>query len=151
MDDIERKILNELQINSDRSVTQLSKVLRLPRTTIHNRILKLKKQGVIERFKAILDMKKIGKPVTVLVHLVITSRESASEIAARLKKMHNVEDVYITAGQFDIVLKVRFESNEELSKFIFDSKIGLRSWPSVERTDSMIVLEKVKESGNIWL
>ena len=151
MDDIERKILNELQVNSDRSVTQLSKVLRLPRTTIHNRILKLKKQGVIERFKAILDMKKIGKPVTVLVHLVITSRESASEIAARLKKMHNVEDVYITAGQFDIVLKVRFESNEELSKFIFDSKIGLRSWPSVERTDSMIVLEKVKESGNIWL
>ena len=151
MDDIERKILNELQIDSDRSVTQLSKALRLPRTTIHNRILKLKKQGIIERFKAILNMKKIGKPVTVLVHLVITSKESAAEVASRLKKMHNVEDVYITAGQFDIIIKVRFESNEELSKFIFDSKTGLRSWSSVERTDSMIVLEKVKESGEIWL
>ena len=151
MDDIERKILNELQSNSDRSVTQLSKALRLPRTTIHNRILKLKKQGIIERFKAILNMKKIGKPVTVLVHLVITSKESAAEVASRLKKMHNVEDVYITAGQFDIIIKVRFESNEELSKFIFDSKTGLRSWSSVERTDSMIVLEKVKESGEIWL
>lgn len=151
MDDIEKRILNELQINSARSVTELSKVLRLPRTTINNRIIKLKKQGVIERFKAILDMKKIGKPVTVLVHLVITSKESAAEVAIRLKKMYNVEDVYITAGQFDIILKVRFESNEELSKFIFDSKTGLRSWPSVERTDSMIVLEKVKENGEIWL
>jgi len=46
---------------------------------------------------------------------------------------------------------VRLKDNEELSKFIFDSRTGVRSWTSVERTDSMIALDTVKENGVIWL
>lgn len=151
MDDIDRRILNELQVNSARNTTQLAKVLNLPRTTIHNRIVKLQNEKAILRYKAILDMKKIGKPVCALVHIVISSREGAYEVAAKLKKMKNIEEIYITAGQFDIIAKVRLKDNEELSDFIFNSKTGLRSWPSVERTDSMIVLDKIKENGEIWI
>ena len=150
MDDTDKKILNELQENSNRRVSELSKTLHLPRTTVHNRTQKLEKSGVIERYKAILNMRKIGKPVTVLVNIIITSKENAYEIAERLKKRDNVEEVYVTAGQFDIVVKVRLKDNEELSEFIF-GKTGLRSWPSVERTESMIVLQTLKENGVIWL
>lgn len=151
MDDIERKLLNALQADSGRTVTQLAKALSLPRTTVNNRVRKLRKGKTIARYKAVLDMKKVGKPVCALVHMVITSKEGAYEVAARLKAMKNVEEIYITAGQFDIIAKVRLKDNEELSKFIFDSRTGVRSWQSVERTDSMIALDTVKENGVIWL
>ena len=59
----------------------------------------------------------------------------------------NVEEVYVTAGAFDIIAKVRFKNNKELSKFIFDDKKGLKVWDGVERTESMICLETVHENG----
>ena len=73
------------------------------------------------------------------------------EVAGRLKKDGKVEEVYIMAGQFDIIAKARLKDNEELSEFIFGKEKGLRSWPSVERTESMIVLDTMKENGVIRL
>ena len=58
-----------------------------------------------------------------------------------------MEEVYITAGVFDIVAKVRFKDNKSLSIFIFDDKKGLKSWDGVERTESMICLETITENG----
>jgi len=57
----------------------------------------------------------------------------------------NVE--YLTAGVFDIIAKVRFKNNKELSEFIFNDQHGLKVWEGVERTESMICLETVKENG----
>ncbi len=151
MDYTDRKILAELQNNSKQNTTQLSKSLNIPRTTINNRIKKLEKAGVIERYKAVLDWKKAGKPVCALVHIVISSQESVYNVAERLRKMKNVEDIYVTSGQFDIIAKVRLKDNDELAEFIFDAKTGLRSLPSVERTESMIVLDSVKEDGTLNL
>jgi DNA-binding Lrp family transcriptional regulator len=58
-------------------------------------------------------------------------------VAKRIANMPNVEEVYITAGVFDIIAKVRFKNNEELSKFIFDDKTGIKVIEGVERTESI--------------
>jgi DNA-binding Lrp family transcriptional regulator len=149
MDETDRKILNEIQIDAKRSVSDLAKLLNLPRTTINNRIKKFETDETILKYKAVLNMKKIGKSVTAIVHIVINSSSDVHEVARKLKKKANVEEVYIIAGQFDIIAKIRLKNNEELSDFIFNPKTGLRSWPSVERTESMIVLDAVKENGEI--
>ena len=72
MDEIDKKILNELQTNSGRKISELASLLNLPRTTVHNRIRKLQDDKTIIRQKAVLDMKKIGKPICALVQIVIT-------------------------------------------------------------------------------
>lgn len=147
LDEIDKKLLRELQINSKRKIFQLARTLNLPRSTIHNRIKKLEKSGIIKTYKAVVNHEKIGKGVTVLVHVVITSRQSAKEITEKLKRMDNVEDIYIVTGRSDIIIKARFSSTEELGKFIFDETTGLRSWEGVESTESMIALDTVKEYG----
>ncbi len=141
LDKIDRKILEELQQNADRKIWELEKKLNIPRTTIHNRIQKLKREQVIRKIKAVVDREKLGRPLTVLVHLVITSKDSAHDIANKLKRLPEVEEVYILAGQFDIMAKVNLMGTKELGKFIFDQKAGLRSWPGIERTESMVVLD----------
>lgn len=149
MDKIDKKILRELQLDSDKKVYQIARKLNIPKSTVHNRIKKLEKLGIITRYKAIVDPKKLDKAVCALVHIVITSKQSAYQIAEKLKKMPNIEEIDILTGQFDIMAKVRLKNTEELSKFIFDSKTGLKTWPGIERTESMIILDAIKEYGII--
>ena len=141
------RILHELENDSNRRVADLAKKLGMPRSTIHSRIKRLEKDGIIKTYKAIVDYEKLGKPVTALVHITITSRQSAKEITEKLDKMKNVEDIFVVAGGADIVTKVRFRNTHEIGKFIFEGEKGLRSWPGVEKTVSMIVLEAKKEHG----
>ena len=140
------RILAELERDSSQKISIMARKLNMPRSSLHARIKRLEKDGIIRTYKAITDNEKIGRPLTVIVHIVITSKQSAKEIAERLKKMHNVEEVYIVAGPFDIIIKIRLRSTSELAKFIFGEN-GLRSWQGVERTESMIVLSAEKEYG----
>ena len=147
MDRIDKTIIEELQKDADRKFHQIEKATRIPRSTIHNRVKKLKKEGVIEKLKAIVDPEKLGLNVCVLVHTVVSNRKGVHAIAERLSRQKNVQEVYITAGVFDIIVKVRFRSNKELAEFIFNDETGLKKWPGVERTESMICLESIKENG----
>jgi Lrp/AsnC family transcriptional regulator, leucine-responsive regulatory protein len=147
LDKIDKKIVEELQKDADRKIHQLEKSTHLPRSTIHNRIQKLKKDKVITKIKAVIDPEKLDLKVCALVHIIVSSKQGVHPIAEKLAKIPNVEEVYITAGEFDIILKARFRSNKELSEFIFNDKTGLKVWEGVARTESMICLETVKENG----
>ncbi len=145
MDKIDWMILEELRRNCKQRISKLSSKLKLPRSTIHNRIKKMEKSGIIKYYIAVPAYEKIGFPLTAYVHIIITSKESAKEIAKRLAKVPNVEEVSVVTGQFDLIAKVRFRNTKELGEFIFGEKEGLRSWEGVERTETMVVLDMKKE------
>lgn len=147
IDKIDRQILVEIQKDADRRMYQLEKSIHVPRSTIHNRIKKLKKEKVITKIKAIVDPEKLGLTVCALVHVVVSFKKGVHAIANRLSNLSNVEEVYIMAGVFDIIVKVRFKNNAELANFIFNDKTGIKVWEGVERTESMICLETIKENG----
>lgn len=147
LDKVEEEILRELRLNSNRKIHQLAEALNLPRSTLHSRIKKLERQGIIKTYQAVIDYPRIGQPVTALVHIVITSELSAEEVADQLKRFPQVESVYIVTGPFDLIIKVRFKNTDELGRFIFDKEVGLRSLSGIERTESMIVLTTKKEFG----
>lgn len=147
LDNIDKKVLNELQKNADRKIHQLEKATQLPRSTIHHRIKKLKKEGVIKNIKAVVDPAQLGLNLCVLVHIVTSSAEAVHEIAKKIANMKNVEEVYITLGVFDIIAKIRFKDNNELADFIFNDKTGLKVMKGIERTETMSCVEAVKEEG----
>jgi len=147
LDIIDKKVLKEMQENADRKLYEIEKKTRIPRTTIFNRIKKLKKEGIIKNIKAIINPSKIGLNVCASVHIVVSFKKGVHEIAKKIASMPNVEEVYITAGVFDIIAKVHFKNNEDLSKFIFDDKTGIKVLEGIERTESMICLETIKENG----
>lgn len=147
LDEIDKKVLEELQKNADRKIYQLEKATQLPRSTIHNRIKKLKKQEVIRNIKAVVDPVKLGLHVCVMVNIVTSSEEGVHEIARKIACMKNVEEVYITLGEFDIIAKIRFKDNQELADFIFNDKTGLKVMKGIVRTESTSCVEAVKEEG----
>ena len=147
LDKIDKDILRELQVDAKQKTYQLSKKLNIPRTTIHNRIRKLEKEGVIKNYKAIVDPKKLNKKLTVLIGIVTGLEAGSREVASKLAKIPHVEEVYIISGQFDILVKVRLRDTDELAKLIFSLESGLRSLHGITKTESMIVLGTENEDG----
>ena len=72
MDKKDKLIVEQLQVNADLRIHQMEKEVMLPRSTIHHRIQKLKREGVITKIKAVVDPDKIGLPVCVLIHIVVS-------------------------------------------------------------------------------
>ena len=146
LDDIDKKILEKLEDNSKKKFFQIAKEIGVSSSTVFNRIKRLEEKKVIYKYKAVVDHKKLGKNVTAIIHIV-TEKLPAFEVAQRLSEKARVEEVYAVSGEFDIIAKLRFKDTEELGKFVYDEKDGLKTWKGVQRTESMIVLKSFKENG----
>ena len=71
MDEIDKKILEELQKNASIPLSELSKKVGLSNTPCWNRIKKLEEDKVILSRTVVLDNKKINLPITVFLSISI--------------------------------------------------------------------------------
>ncbi|MFH1064614.1 MAG: Lrp/AsnC family transcriptional regulator [Candidatus Woesearchaeota archaeon] len=145
LDKKDLQILDELCENAKLTTGQIAKRLRIPVTTVHNRIKKLEKLGVITGYTVKLDHTKLGKPMMayILISVMYTlpngKKIEQDELARKIKKFPEAEEVIITAGVTDIMVKVRVGTVEELNEFIIKK---LRSVDGVDKTQTMIALSQ---------
>ena len=64
-------ILEILKHNSNLSTQNIAKKTNIPITTVHNRIKKLEKEGIIKEYSVVLDNKKIGKPIAAYILITV--------------------------------------------------------------------------------
>ena len=69
-DAIDRKLILLLQRDSKVTTKRLSLELNLSATAVYERIKKLEKVGVIERYVAVINKEKIDKSFVVLCHIL---------------------------------------------------------------------------------
>lgn len=142
LDEKDKKILDALLVDSDRTTRELSNYLGIPATTIHNHKKKLEKSGVIKRYVAEPDYKKIDRGVHAYVLVTInydaTKNVSQEDIAQRIKAL-GAQSVSIVTGDTDIIAQVRVSDIDSLNDFITQR---LRGIPGVERTRTLISLNE---------
>ncbi len=146
VDDIDYRILKVLKENSKLSYRMTAKKLLLPVTTVHHRIRRLEKLGIIKGYKAIVDSKKLGNGICAYI-LIKTDYNALKEVklsqqdlALKLKHKPEVEEVAMITGFKDIILKVRTKSVEELNNFVTNN---LRNMDGVGTTETSVVLEEL--------
>jgi len=149
LDDLDLEILTELGKNSKAPLKNISKKLGVPASTIHTRIKRLEKNKVIRTYVPKIDYKKIG--VEILAFVMISFDKSQTnldqeEVAQKIAKVPNVQEVNIIAGQFDILLKIRAKSIDDLGKLVVKR---LKNINGVGHTITYIVLNNVIEKNFI--
>ena len=144
LDEKDLQILRELELDSSRNLRELADILGMPRTTIQDRINRLKRMGVIKRFTIKVDKAKLGKGVLafVLVSFMPGSEVSQKALAHEIALMENVEEAYLISGEWDILLKVRGSSVKEIGDLVIDRIRGMRG---VARTLTCVVFYSAKE------
>ncbi len=146
IDEIDKKLLNILQRDAKTPYSKIAKSIGISEATVHVRIKKLKKRGVIKKFQAIVDPEKIGK--NILAIIAITCEPKKFEyVLERLSEMKDVYEIYDVTGEYYALIKVRVNNRDKLAKILDDvGKIN-----GVLSTRTMYVLRVIKENSEIFI
>ncbi len=145
IDEKDMEILRVLRRNSKSSVNRIAKVTGIPPATVHHRLRKLDKEGIIRRYTVELDNGKMG--FSLGAYVFVSVQQGRGEkldqriMAQKFAKYEFVEEVSVLAGDVDMVLKVRARSMEDINNFVLDY---LRNSPGVEKTKTMLIMHEVK-------
>jgi Lrp/AsnC family transcriptional regulator, leucine-responsive regulatory protein len=142
-DQLDRAILEELQVNSRISVADLARKIHLSAPAVHQRIKRLERAGVIQQYVALLNREMIGYDLLCFIRVSIQphTRAQLDGFQAAVEALSSVLECYRTAGGSDLLLKVAVRDHKELDKFIADH---LMTIPGVDRIEASPVLNEVK-------
>ncbi|MEL4375836.1 Lrp/AsnC family transcriptional regulator [Brucella cytisi] len=142
LDITDRKILGLLAEDASRSYAELSKIVNLSAPAIHDRVKRLKRDGVIKNTVAILDGCKLGR--TLLTFLVVdTSSYNATRQLLAFVDKPQVEELHTVAGDGCVLVKVRAEDTESLENFLME----IQRLDGVRSVRSYIALSTFLERG----
>ena len=142
-DELDYKLLFELQDNARRSFRELSAKVGASVATVISRVKNLEEQGIIKGYTAIVDPKRLGYE-TAIVELVV-SKGRLLEVEREIARNPMVHQVYDVTGDTDAMVICKFTRRSELSQFVK----SLLAMPNVERTVTHVVLTTVKEDFRI--
>ncbi len=144
LDPIDKRLLEILQNDAKTTYSKISEMLGISEATVHVRIKKLIKTGVIKRFQAIVDPEKVGKEVLAIV-AITAEPQKYEHVLEQLKGMPDVYEVYDVTGEYYTITKVRVRDRNELAKVL--DQIG--KIDGVISTRTMYVLRVIKEETRI--
>ncbi|WP_312569558.1 Lrp/AsnC family transcriptional regulator [Comamonas sp.] len=142
LDDVDRKILGLLAADSSQSYAELSELLHLSAPAIHDRVKRLKRDGVIKATVAKIDACKVGRTLLAFI-LVNTKNVVATKRLLALSNLPEVEEIHTVAGDCGVMLKVRAQETEGLEELL--GKV--QDIEGVDGTRSYIVLSTFVERG----
>jgi len=142
IDEQDRKLINELNENAKIPLRELATKLGISFITVRNRIKRLEKEGIIERYTAKINYRKLGYDIQVLIEIRI-SKGKLIELEEKIAKAPNVYAVYDTTGGFDATIIGRFKTTRAMDDFL--KKI--QTYDFVERTNTKLILNTIKENS----
>jgi len=145
MDEKDEKIIKIMQENAKLSTQDISKKTLIPITTVHNRIKKLEKQGVIKGYTVNLDHSKVGKGLTAYTLVSIDyqclkeANLTTDDLAKKLVSFEEVEQVSMVTGSVDIILKLRVKDMHDMDSFVTKK---IRDQKGIGSTQTLMVLRE---------
>lgn len=141
LDNIEWRILTELQQNARQTNTELAAKVGMTEGSIRRRIAKLLAGGFF-KIVAVVDPELFGLTTHAVIGLKVEATK-AREISAAVADMPELSYVYETTGQFDIIVVGFFASTDEMRDFLQQKLVQL---PGIRSTDTFLVMRTVKRS-----
>src|SRR6056297_1114661 len=144
IDDLDRKILVELQRDGGQSLDEIARAVGSSKTPVWNRIRKMREGGVIRRQTFLLDAEALGFEACFFV-LIRTSEHDAEWQAAFLRALHDrpeVLEAHRLAGDIDYILKVRVANARAYDTFYQ----ALISEVKVHNVTALLSMEEIKST-----
>jgi Lrp/AsnC family leucine-responsive transcriptional regulator len=148
LDKFDKAILGELQRDGRISNVHLAGLVNLSESACLRRVRTLEESGLIERYAALLNQKKVGLSGTVFVHIALR-REEQSELAAFEEAVRNIPEVmecYLMTGEFDYLLRVVVADMADFERLHNEALTRL---PGVSRVNSSVAIRTVRKTTEL--
>ena len=144
MDDLDRKIIELLQINGRASNARIARDVGVSEGTVRRRLRRLVQDEII-RVVAVPDPEKMGLSTVALIGIQ-ADPDKLDDVAERLAALPETQYVSLTTGSFDLFIWVALLSSEELGNFL-RHRVGVVT--GVRRTETFVNLVIVKKGYGI--
>ena len=145
MDKVDRQILELLQQNAKLNYKEMAAKLNMSKTPIYERIKRLEREGVIDKYVAIVNRKKLPTSMIVFCNVQLSEQklETIEQFEKDISELPEVIECYLMGGSSDFLMKVLVKDLEAYHHF---SAGKLAALPNVSQIKSLFVLDEVKRS-----
>lgn len=140
IDDIDKKLLEELAKDGRKSYVELAEIVGLSRVAVKDRISHLQETGVIEKFTVVINSEKYGRRVSAFFDVDVEPYK-LQEVAENLAANPNVASIYQMTGPSTLHMHVLVNDFEDLEVFINKE---LYSVQGITRVESHVILKRFK-------
>ncbi|MBW4024587.1 MAG: Lrp/AsnC family transcriptional regulator [Proteobacteria bacterium] len=148
MDDIDRRIACLLQTDNRLSNAEIGAAVGLSVSAANERVCRLNSSGVIRGNHAVLDPERVDLPLCAFVFVDLAPHPDETGFRAAIAARPEVQEVHQVAGPHCYLVKIRVSGTRALQSLLTHQ---IKSQPHVLRTETVMVLETVKESSQLAL
>jgi len=150
LDAADKKILRLLQSNGRMTNQELATNCNISPSACHERFKRLRDEGYIVGFTAVLDSEKLGKSFVVFAQIWLNSNtgEAVHEFATAAVRLPEVRESYQMMGAFDYLLKIQVASMSEYKAFLGKT---LSQISNVKEIRSIPVMDMSKQSSQLQI
>ncbi len=139
LDKKDYSIINILKQNSRLAIRDIAKKTGIRPSTVHERIKKLVKEGVIEKFTLKLNNKSVGENFIVFMLIKGAPTQYINE---KIINSKYVKEIFGITGEYDLLLKLKLRDVEEFNKFLIRFR---KEQKGVRQTYTMVSTVGIKE------
>ena len=135
LDYTDKQILLALKADARKAFSKIADDLKISNSLVHQRIKKMKEDGVIKKADLILDEKKIGYSTKAYVGIRLKEARYANKVVKSLQDIVEVTECNFVSGKYAIFVLVYAKDNDHLRSVLYDQ---IHEIEGVGGTDSFI-------------
>jgi DNA-binding Lrp family transcriptional regulator len=139
LDAKDHKIISILRENCRMSIRDIAKKAGLRPSTVHQRIQRLKRNNVIEKYTLKLNDQAMGQDFIVFMLVAGKPTEYVNDMFLKHK---NVKEVFGVTGEYDLMFKLKFKDVHEFNDFVMKFR---KLYKEIAKTLTMVVTVNLKE------
>jgi Lrp/AsnC family transcriptional regulator for asnA, asnC and gidA len=147
LDETDREILRILMSDARTPFSEIARRIDMSSATVHDRVNRLEEAGVIEGYHARVNTSAVGLGISALVGLRVEQGRER-ETLQRLADIEGVQEVHLTTGEWDVMIRLYAENTERLRELMFDTVAQMEGFA---RSQTMVILGTHHESPELPL
>ncbi len=139
LDELDRKILAILMKNAKTPYAEIGKQLFVSAGTIHVRMKKMEKMGIIKGQVLLVEPVKLGFDICAFLGIYLERNSLYDEVASLIEQIPEVVEAHYTTGIYSIFVKIICKDTRHLRSVLHDK---IQRIPGIQRTETFISLEE---------
>lgn len=150
IDATDLQILRELQRNARLTTKELAARVNLSTTPVFERVKRLERDGIIDRYVAVLNAEKLNQGFVVFCQVKMNRLgcDIAADFNRMVKDIPEVTVCYNISGQYDYLLKIHAPNMKYYQEFVLNV---LGTIPHLGSLESTFVMDEIKHEYGISL
>ncbi len=135
LDQYDIDILKKLEMDGKIPFSQIAEDLKISNTMVHQRVNRLKRDGILQRHSIIIDEKKLGYEWGAFSGVTISESSNTYEIIEALKQIPEVTECYHISGAYTLFVRIIAKNNEHMRDILYNKIENIKG---VVTTESMV-------------